>query len=245
MRLGQPHHHFAVTDSTNAHLKRLAGEGAPVGTVVSADAQTAGYGQRGRTWVSAPGRGLYVSMLLPFPATPFHLPFVLGLGCRDALAAYTDEVGLKWVNDLVARRRKLGGMLVELTKAGAIAGIGINLAAQDVTDDSARAAVADAIALADLTPAVPAPEDLLARLLSGIEHRHAQWQADGFEPIRADWMAASVTLGRSIQVIGEAEPLAGVAEAIGPSGELLLRRPDGALETVISGTIRTADGAYC
>jgi biotin-(acetyl-CoA carboxylase) ligase len=58
-------------------------------------------------------------------------------------------------------------------------------------------------------------------------------------------MAASVTLGRSIQVIGEAEPLAGVAEAIGPSGELLLRRPDGALETVISGTIRTADGAYC
>jgi BirA family biotin operon repressor/biotin-[acetyl-CoA-carboxylase] ligase len=236
MRLGQPHHHFAVTDSTNAHLKRLALDGAPAGTVVSADAQTAGYGQRGRTWVSAPGRGLYVSMLLPFPATPFHLPFVLGLGCRDALAAYTDEVGLKWVNDLVARRRKLGGMLVELTKAGAIAGIGINMAAQDV---------ADGIALADLSPAIPGAEDLLARLLAGIERRHAQWQAEGFEPIRADWMAASVTLGRSIQVIGEAQPMAGVAESIGPSGELLLRRPDGRLETVISGTIRTADGAYC
>jgi BirA family biotin operon repressor/biotin-[acetyl-CoA-carboxylase] ligase len=236
MRLGQPHHHFAVTDSTNAHLKRLALEGAPAGTVVSADAQTAGYGQRGRTWVSAPGRGLYVSMLLPFPTTPFHLPFVLGLGCRDALAAYTDEVGLKWVNDLVARKRKLGGMLVELTKAGAIAGIGINLEAQDV---------ADGIALADLTPAVPDPEDLLERLLAGIERRHAQWQAEGFEPIRTDWMAASVTLGQSIQVIGEAQPVAGMAEAIGPSGELLLRRPDGTLETVISGTIRTADGSYC
>jgi BirA family biotin operon repressor/biotin-[acetyl-CoA-carboxylase] ligase len=207
-----------------------------VGTVVSADAQTAGYGQRGRTWVSAPGRGLYVSLLLPFPATPFHLPFVLGLGCRDALAAYTDAVGLKWVNDLVARKRKLGGMLVELTKAGAIAGIGINLEAQEVPDG---------IALADLTPAVPDPTDLLARLLSGIERRHAQWQTEGFEPIRTDWMAASVTLGQAVQVIGEAQPVAGVAEGIGPSGELLLRRPDGGLETVISGTIRTADGAYC
>ncbi|MNT93200.1 hypothetical protein D3C86_2136450 [compost metagenome] len=57
-------------------------------------------------------------------------------------------------------------------------------------------------------------------------------------------MAASVTLGQAIQVLGEA-PTAGTAEAIGPNGELLLRRADGTLETVISGTIRTADGSYC
>jgi BirA family biotin operon repressor/biotin-[acetyl-CoA-carboxylase] ligase len=236
LQLGHPWHHLDTIDSTNTHLKRLAAEGAPVGTVVSADMQTAGYGQRGRSWVSAPDRGLYVSMLLPFPATPLQLPFVLGLGCRDALATWTDEVRLKWVNDLVARRRKLGGMLVELTRHGAIAGIGINLTAQDV---------ADSIALDELAPRVPNAQAVLAQLIAGIERRWVQWETEGFEPIRADWQAASVTLGQAVQVIGEAAPLTGVAEAIGPSGELLLRTPAGTLETVISGTIRTADGAYC
>lgn len=233
--LGAPHHHHPEIDSTNAELKRLAAAGAPVGTVVTADAQTAGYGQRGRQWVSAPGRGLYMSVLLPFPATPFHLPFVLGLGCLDGLAPWTGEARLKWVNDLVARRRKLGGMLVELTKGGAIAGIGINLAAQDVPD---------AVSLLELAGEAPTAEALLASLLRGIEGRHARWSAEGFEPIRTDWMASSVTLGQAVQVIGDS-PTSGVAEGIGPSGELLLRRADGVLETVISGTLRTADGAYC
>lgn len=236
LQLGQPWHHLGTVDSTNAHLKRLAAEGAPVGTVVSADAQTAGYGQRGRTWVSAPDRGLYVSVLMPIPALPIHLPFLLGLGCRDALAAWTPEVKLKWVNDLVAQRRKLGGMLVELTKHGAIAGIGINLTAQDV---------ADAIALDELSKTPPSSQELLEKLLGGIERRWAQLEAEGFEPIRRDWEAASVTLGAAVQVLGDGEPLLGRAEAIGPHGELLLRTPDGRLETVISGTVRAADGSYC
>ena len=236
MKLGQPHHHLSIIDSTNAYLKRLAAEGAAVGTVVTADAQTDGYGQRGRVWTSAPGRGLYLSVLLEAPAAPFHLPFVLGLGCRDALSAWSPEVGLKWVNDLVAQRKKLGGMLVELTRSGAIAGIGINLAPQEVPD---------AISLQELSNSAPTAQALLPALLKGIEGRLAQYQAEGFEPLRADWAAASVTLGRAVQVLGGEAPVAGLAEDIGPNGELLLRRSDGSLETVISGTVRTAAGTYC
>ncbi|MDB5096307.1 MAG: biotin--[acetyl-CoA-carboxylase] ligase [Cyanobacteria bacterium RYN_339] len=215
------------TDSTSLHLKRLVLEGCPLGTVVTARRQTAGYGQRGRSWDSAPDAGLYMSILLPLPASaPTQLPFVLGLGCRDGLLAWTDEVGLKWVNDLVARRRKLGGLLVEVVKGGAIAGIGVNLATPDLPE---------AIGLNELTPTPPTLEALRDALLAGI---HARLAA----PFSFDaWSAASVTLGQRVRV----ETLEGVAEALGPNGELQVRRDDGTLMDVISGSVRLADGAYC
>lgn len=235
MRLGEPLIRLDTVDSTNAELKRLASAGAAPGTVVVATTQTAGYGQRGRTWTSEPGCGLYFSCLLPVPAMPTQLPFVLGIGVRDALRKLSDEVGLKWVNDLVAKRRKLGGMLVELTRHGAVAGVGLNLEPQGGEE---------AIALSELMGFSPEPDQLLAGLLEGIATRHAQYTREGFEPIRTDWSRASFTLGRAVHVAGE-PPITGTAESLGPLGELLLRQADGALVPVISGTVRTADGQYC
>lgn len=235
LRLGATRHTFDTLDSTNVALKRLAAEGAPLGTVVTARAQTAGYGQRGREWASAPESGLYMSVLLPFPATPFHLPFVVGLGCRDALAAVAPGVGLKWVNDLVAGGCKLGGILIELSGQSAVAGVGVNLRDQ---------AVPESTSLEALGATVTAPQ-LLEALLEGIERRHAQWQAEGFAPIRADWAAASVTLGRRVRVLGLDAPLEGLAVGLGPDGELLVERPEGGVETVITGSVRAASGAYC
>lgn len=232
--LGQPRHHFASVDSTSAVLKRLAAEGAAPGTLVTAEAQTAGYGQRGRQWASAPGDGLYMSLLVPTPPLPTQLPFVVGLACREALATYVNGVGLKWVNDLVAEGRKLGGILVEVVRGGAIVGIGINLRTPPLDE---------AIGLDALGAACDA-ETLLAALLVELERGCARWQADGFAPVLADWGRASVTLGRAVQIVGEA-PLAGEAEALGPQGELLVRSPDGVLHTVISGSVRAANGAYC
>lgn len=228
-------HRLGTVDSTNSVLKRLAAEGAPLGTVVTARQQTAGYGQRGRSWVSEPDAGLYVSCLLPALAVPTHLPFLLGVACREALEAWTDEVGLKWVNDLVARRRKLGGLLVEMTRHGAVAGIGINLKAQPVEG---------AIALEDLG-ATPASEAVVERVLAQIERWHARYVAEGYEPLRQAWSAASVTLGREVAVMDAEPPLLGFAEALGPSGELLLRHSDGTCHPVISGTLRTPEGTYC
>lgn len=235
LRLGGVRHALEAVDATNLELKRLAAAGAPVGTVVTASAQTAGYGQRGRAWTSEPGRGLYVSCLLPFPTTPFHLPFVVGLGCHDALVALAPDVRLKWVNDLVARGRKLGGILIELSGRHAVAGIGINMRAQPVDESISLEALG----------AVPDAEALLAALLAGIERRHAQWRSQGFAPVAADWAMASVTLGSDVQVLGDGEPLVGKAIGLGPDGELLLQHPDGTVQPVITGSVRSASGAYC
>ena len=62
--IGSPHVHHRLTDSTNAQARELAGAGAPHGTLVSADEQSAGRGRQGRSWSAAPGDGLLLSLLV-------------------------------------------------------------------------------------------------------------------------------------------------------------------------------------
>src|SRR5688572_21865238 len=81
-------HHFETLGSTNDEAKALARAGAPAGTIVWADEQSAGRGRRGRTWLSPPGN-LYLSLVLRpdgAPARTAQLGFVAALGLGDALA---------------------------------------------------------------------------------------------------------------------------------------------------------------
>ena len=74
--------------STMTEASRLAAEGAPSGTVVGADEQTAGVGRRGRSWHSEPGAGLYISVILRLALDPAIMPIVtlaLGLAAREAI----------------------------------------------------------------------------------------------------------------------------------------------------------------
>lgn len=214
-------------DSTNRWLKDQ--DDAPLGTAVLADRQTAGYGQRGRTWASKAGDGMYLSILVALPSPPTLLPLAAGLAARDALADYSDEVGLKWVNDLVARGQKLGGVLIEAARGRAIVGIGLNLRTPQVEG---------AIGLDQLTAAVPTNVALAEAVVGALQARLAAWNA---EVIRAAWSSACVILNQHVVVDG----VAGFAEAIGPNGELLVRAAEGALNPVVSGTLRMADGSYC
>ncbi len=216
-------------DSTNRYLKDL--RDAPLGTAVLAARQTAGYGQRGRVWTSPAGAGMYLSVLTPLPTPPTLLPLAAGLAARDAVARWTDEAGLKWVNDIVARGRKLGGVLVEAARGRAVVGIGLNILTPDVEG---------AIGLDALTSAPPTPDELAHAVLTALDARLAAWAAEGPDGLRADWQAACVVMGREVVV----DDVCGVADGVGPGGELLVQTPDG-LRTVVSGTLRMADGAYC
>ena len=130
---------FAIEriDSTNRLLCARAREGARAGTVIVADAQTAGRGRQGRTWTSEAGQGLYVSILRrpPVPASEaWRWTLLAGLAARAAVAPHLGGTGawLKWPNDLFVDRRKLGGILCELTSTGGrtdgiVVGIGLNL----------------------------------------------------------------------------------------------------------------------
>ena len=125
-------------DSTNTEALRRLGEFAsPV--VLSAREQTAGRGQRGNTWFSSPGQNLTFSIVLPFaqwhPMPAADAPW-LNFLASYSVAAYLRETGvpcaIKWPNDIYAQRRKICGMLVENTFAGAflaasVVGIGLNV----------------------------------------------------------------------------------------------------------------------
>lgn len=142
---GWPHRHLRVTDSTNARARELAEGGAPGGTVVTADEQTAGRGRQGRTWTAPPGGALlYSAILRPLDERHLLLPLAVplavceaaeellaGLSSGDAVegeAAF--ECQIKWPNDIWLEGRKLAGVLIEAKPQDgwAVLGVGLNLA---------------------------------------------------------------------------------------------------------------------
>ena len=156
-----------VTGSTNDDLLETGKQGAPHGTGLAARAQTAGRGRRGHKWDSTAGNLLLSIVLRPRvdPAKYSGLAAVSGLAVLEALEVQglTNEIGLKWPNDLVARGRKLGGILVEAArdnegKPFAVCGIGVNVnyVPSEVPDGGLAA-----IGLSDLNENVPAVDVLL------------------------------------------------------------------------------------
>jgi BirA family transcriptional regulator, biotin operon repressor / biotin---[acetyl-CoA-carboxylase] ligase len=123
------------TDSTLDIAHILASRGAPEGTVVLADYQRAGRGRMGRVWTSAPGLGVWCTVI-ERPRDPKALDVLsirVGLRAADALDAFAGErVGLKWPNDLILAGGKVGGILSEARWTGAsvawvAVGVGINV----------------------------------------------------------------------------------------------------------------------
>lgn len=156
-----------VTGSTNDDLLEAGKQGAPHGTGLAARAQTAGRGRREHKWDSTVGNLLLSIVLRPCvnPAKFSGLAAVSGLAVLEALEkqGLANEIRLKWPNDLVARGRKLGGILVEAArdnegKPFAVCGIGVNVnyTPQEVPDGGLAA-----IGLSDLNESVPTVNMLL------------------------------------------------------------------------------------
>jgi len=124
-------------NSTNAYLKELANKQVLTeGTVVSAHSQTAGKGQRGNSWESEAGKNITCSLLL-YPSflsarQIFILSEAVSLGVKETLDAYTDDITIKWPNDIYYKERKIAGILIENELTGnnynmSVAGIGLNI----------------------------------------------------------------------------------------------------------------------
>lgn len=170
-----------VTGSTNDDLLEAGKQGAPHGTGLAARAQTAGRGRRGHKWDSTVGNLLLSIVLHPCvnPAKFSGLAAVSGLAVLEALEkqGLANEVGLKWPNDLVARGRKLGGILVEAArdnegKPFAVCGIGVNVSyvPSEVPDGGLPA-----IGLSDLNENVPSVDVLLDEVYHAVIDAVDSW----------------------------------------------------------------------
>jgi BirA family biotin operon repressor/biotin-[acetyl-CoA-carboxylase] ligase len=242
--------------STNDLAKDLASEGAPEGTVVVADEQTAGRGRLGRRWLAPPGSALLCSILfrptLPLRNAP-QLTMVCALAAADAVATVARlDVALKWPNDLIvatggrgeaAAWRKLAGLLTETGVMGdrldfVVVGIGLNA---NVPAEVLPQIAPRATSLRAETGREADREALLASLLAGIERRYAALQA-GQSP-HTEWAARLATLGRSVRATTPQGPVEGVAEAVDAAGALLVRAADGTLHRLVAGDVTLASGA--
>jgi BirA family biotin operon repressor/biotin-[acetyl-CoA-carboxylase] ligase len=231
-------------DSTNGHLLRAAGRGAPAGTVCLAETQTAGRGRIGRSWVSPFGANLYLSLLWRFedPAQVAGLSLAVGVATVRALKrAGVAGIGLKWPNDLLWEDRKLGGILLEATgeahgSLAVVVGLGLNrylpaAAARDIDQ-----AWADLSQIPD-TP-LPPRNTLIALLLNELLPLLGDYARRGLRPWLSEWRAHHRLEGREVILHqGEARIRGRIAD-ISPEGLLILRGEDGCLREFASGDVR-------
>jgi len=229
--------HLREVDSTQTRVFALAAEGAADGTVVLADVQHAGRGRRGRTWTAAPGESLLASILCR-PRLPISTLPLLSLTAAVAVAETLEDIGvsarIKWPNDVLARGRKIAGILLE-SRLGLepVVAVGIGINAHQRTFGGALAGRATSIFLETARP--PEVREVLVRLVA----RFAGWRArladEGFAPVRERWRALTSTLGTRVSIDG----ITGVARDLDAEGALVLEA-EGRLYRMVAGEMDDA-----
>lgn len=196
-----------------------------------AEAQSAGQGRLGRTWVSPPGANLYFSVARRFSG-PLQrlsgLSLAVGVAVAEALRAQGyAQVGLKWPNDLLADGRKLGGILVNAQMQDAFAhvvvGVGVNVAMPPDVECIDQ----PWIDLSQLSSPPISRNRLAAAVLGHLLPALAGFDAEGLAPFIERWHRLHALQGRQVRVIDGAREQQGLCLGIADSGALRLRTADG------------------
>ena len=229
--------HVAETDSTNTDVRALAVDGAPHGTWLVADRQTAGRGRLGRTWELPIGAGLALSVLLRPRLPPAQVP-LLCLAAAEVVAGLHPDLKIKWPNDvLLPGGRKVAGILAEaeLDASGAMAvvlGVGVNLSASPPLPTAGH--------LSELG-VVLARREVAEHIVAGVLAWCTRLEAEGSGPLVDAWTARCGMVGAQVRVSG----VAGVAQGIDGSGTLWIL-DDGVAKPIRAGDVeivRWADEA--
>lgn len=238
-------HVFGEVDSTNTILKKMAHEGAPAGTVVVANRQTAGRGRLGRTFHSPGGMGVYLSALIRPDCTPdqlMHLTCATAVVMCDAVfAAFGFRPKIKWTNDLVVGAKKLGGILTELSinpQTGrvdyAIIGVGINCGQRkDDFDESIRSmAISARMVLGQRADRNKLIAEMIRRL-APLDRYLFRYRSNILE----QYKAYCITLGKEVSIVRGSEVRHALALDIDAEGGLVVRYDSGEIGTVTSGEV--------
>jgi len=236
--------YFAETDSTNHRAALLAEGGAKDGTVIVAEAQSAGKGRLGRRWASPAGVNLYLSIILRPTIAPRAAPLLTFLSSLATARTIELECGLrptvKWPNDVLLDGCKVAGLLNEMNAETervnyVILGIGVNL---NMTQEQFPADLrypATSLALA-----LQHPVDRVRfcrRLLSEIDLLYRDYPA-GQEAILAGWLAYFDLLGKKVVVEEPSRTIVGAVTGIAADGALLLTLENGDSERILAGDVR-------
>ena len=252
------------TGSTNNDAKRCGEEGHPHGTVVVADIQNAGKGRRGRAWQTIPGTALSFSILLrpSFPAERASMiTLVMALAVAEALEAALKEgrqgsieggtekavesaVTIKWPNDIVINRKKVCGMLTEMTMTPEldeiqylVVGVGINVnneSPQEFQEEIRETATSLRIETGRRLNRAELLQDVLCRFEKYYE---MFLKTLDMSRLRETYQDRLQGLGNEVRVLDPAGEYTGISRGINDRGELIVERKNGERVAVYAGEV--------
>lgn len=201
--------------------------------------QTKGRGRLGRSWVSKPGDGLYLSVILE-PRRPRHdwptLSFVTALAVLQAVEQLCPPLSLqlKWPNDLLLGDGKLGGLLLETEGERLIVGIGVNLANAPRISGASHPPTH----LASHCQELPATDNLARQILTSLHSLYQLWKDCGPAPLLARWQDRAGIVGRQLKVRLPDRQLDGICTGLGPDGRLSLQMADSSQIDISAGEVQ-------
>lgn len=226
--------------SSNSEMLQRAVRGAPSGSVLAVELQTAGRGRIGRVWHSGLGNALTFSLLWRFECGLnglSGLSLAVGVAILRALRRFEAAgVGLKWPNDILAEhgnsmvRGKLGGVLIEAQgdmygPSAVVIGIGINCSLPTVLE---RAITQPAVSLRQLCVKPPTRDQLLAAVLQALAAVLDEFARDGFAALRGEWERYHAQQDLPIQLqMPDGSIVEGIARGVGDNGDLRLETAQG------------------
>ena len=241
-------------DSTNNYAKRLALGGAAHGTLIAANHQTSGRGRRGHTFESPAGTGLYMSLILrpKVDAGRFQMITIADavavcMAVEELYPASREQLGIKWVNDILFRGRKITGILTEAVTnfesgeiESVVTGIGINVTTRKFPEEFADSAGS---IFAEDDEVVFGRDELCARIADHVMDFAENLDAPG---LIAAYRERSVLTGHDITYMNGTAKCSAHVEGIDASGGLVVRNESGEIETLRSGEVfmvRTEEAA--
>jgi BirA family biotin operon repressor/biotin-[acetyl-CoA-carboxylase] ligase len=234
---------LVATGSTNIEARALADAGAPEWTVVSAGHQTAGRGRMGRRWMSAPGRSLLFSLVLRPTLPPDDAAVISLLAAAEMAAACRRVAGVEvvseWPNDLLAGRRKVGGILTETAIADEkieylVLGMGVNVS---MREEDFPGQIRETATSLEMRGGSTQPFDLLQAFLAGFRDAYRPSQEGFARSVVGRYRPLCATLGRRVQAsVLDGTTVVGSAVDLDDRGGLVVE-VDGSRKKVAFGEI--------
>jgi BirA family biotin operon repressor/biotin-[acetyl-CoA-carboxylase] ligase len=234
LRIGSEILVFSTVDSTNEQARQYLERDTPEGLVLIAESQTQGRGRRGREWVSMPGVGLYLSVILKPKIQLRRLPqltLLAGLAATLAINEFTlQKANLKWPNDILLNGKKCCGILCETHptnngETGVIVGIGINV--NHSLPDFPNGLKSTATSLKIETEKAIDRLSLVCAILGHLDEQYDAFLNDPKQTLMEKWLENSDMVGQKITVTHGNSSTNGTALGLDSNGRLLMRSEKG------------------
>jgi len=238
--MGKKIYYFGIVSSTMDSAIELGMKGCAEGTLVLAEAQSKGRGRLGRGWFSPKYKGIYLSLILRpkiLPNSASLLTLLCAVSICEAIKEVTDlDAQIKWPNDILINRKKLGGILTDLnaemdTTHFVIIGIGLNV------NNDKRSLVEGATSLREQKKEKINRASLLQEILRKIEINYLLFKEKGNGCIIEKWRDYNITLGKRVKIVCQKKHLEGQALDIDVDGGLLVRCDSGLIEKIMTGDV--------